>query len=96
MYLNFVNFAFLSAKAPHQIYVRSISPFISRQGRHSSAKDLPCYGENSPAEIDHNVRAILLDTRGPEIRTGKLANDHSGHETVVFEAGGLVTPSHGS
>lgn len=91
MYLNFVNFAFLSAKAPHQIYVRSISPFISRQGRHSSAKDLPCYGENSPAEIDHNVRAILLDTRGPEIRTGKLANDHSGHETVVFEAGGLVT-----
>ena len=41
---------------------------------------------------DHaNLRAILLDTRGPEIRTGKLKNDHSGHETVHFETGETVT-----
>ena len=53
---------------------------------------MPCYGGPTPEDgPDNNVRAILLDTRGPEIRTGKLANDHSGHETVTFEAGATVT-----
>ena len=62
------------------------------QGRHAPASELPCYGGSTPEDgPDNNVRAILLDTRGPEIRTGKLANDHSGHETVTFEAGATVT-----
>lgn len=38
-----------------------------------------------------NVRAVLLDTRGPELRTGKLAGDESGHETVTIELGSTVT-----
>lgn len=37
-----------------------------------------------------NVRAVLLDTRGPEIRMGKLQNDHSGHETITLVAGNKV------
>jgi pyruvate kinase len=40
---------------------------------------------------DKNVRAILLDTKGPEIRTGKLASDHSGHETMTLQAGKSIT-----
>lgn len=32
----------------------------------------------------------MLDTRGPEIRTGKLKNDDSGHETVTLEKGGTI------
>jgi pyruvate kinase len=40
---------------------------------------------------NNNVRAILLDTKGPEIRTGKLANDDSGHETVTLQAGDRIT-----
>jgi len=63
------------------------------KGRHGGAAELPCYGDNASPEDgpDNNVRATLLDTRGPEIRTGKLANDDSGHETVTFEAGATVT-----
>lgn len=62
------------------------------KGRHAPASELPCYGGPTPEDgPDNNVRAILLDTRGPEIRTGKLANDHSGHEIVTFEAGATVT-----
>jgi len=38
-----------------------------------------------------DVRAVLLDTRGPEIRTGKLKNDDSGHETVSLEKGKTIT-----
>ncbi|GKY99587.1 hypothetical protein MPSEU_000913000 [Mayamaea pseudoterrestris] len=41
--------------------------------------------------VDNNMRAILLDTKGPEIRTGKLANDHSGHETMTLTAGNTIT-----
>jgi len=37
-----------------------------------------------------NVRAVLLDTRGPEIRTGKLRHDHSGKETINLEAGSTL------
>lgn len=33
---------------------------------------------------------LLLDTRGPEIRTGKLMNDQSGHETIQLEKGDMI------
>lgn len=33
----------------------------------------------------------MLDTRGPEIRTGKLKNDHSGHETISLVKGETIT-----
>mmetsp|Transcript_4235 Transcript_4235/g.8100 ORF Transcript_4235/g.8100 Transcript_4235/m.8100 type:complete len:581 (+) Transcript_4235:140-1882(+) len=39
---------------------------------------------------ERNVRAVLLDTRGPEIRMGKLKNDFSGHETIHLTAGNEV------
>lgn len=38
-----------------------------------------------------DARATLLDTRGPEIRTGKLAGDDSGHETISLKKGELIT-----
>eukprot|EP00586_Coscinodiscus_wailesii_P008245 CAMPEP_0172522490 /NCGR_PEP_ID=MMETSP1066-20121228/293154_1 /TAXON_ID=671091 /ORGANISM="Coscinodiscus wailesii, Strain CCMP2513" /LENGTH=566 /DNA_ID=CAMNT_0013305503 /DNA_START=552 /DNA_END=2249 /DNA_ORIENTATION=- len=38
-----------------------------------------------------NLRAVLLDTRGPEIRSGKLRNDHSGKETINLEQGNTIT-----
>jgi pyruvate kinase len=49
--------------------------------------------ELSPPGSQHlqEVRSILLDTKGPEIRTGKLANDASGHETVTLQAGSKIT-----
>ena len=37
--------------------------------------------------VSNNIRATLLDTRGPEIRSGKLRDDHSGHETIKLFAG---------
>ena len=40
---------------------------------------------------NQDVRAVLLDTRGPEIRSGKLKNDHSGHETISLEKGKTIT-----
>lgn len=33
----------------------------------------------------------MLDTRGPEIRTGKLMKDHSGHETIGLKSGDMIT-----
>eukprot|EP00571_Detonula_confervacea_P015662 CAMPEP_0172310144 /NCGR_PEP_ID=MMETSP1058-20130122/11316_1 /TAXON_ID=83371 /ORGANISM="Detonula confervacea, Strain CCMP 353" /LENGTH=602 /DNA_ID=CAMNT_0013022911 /DNA_START=41 /DNA_END=1845 /DNA_ORIENTATION=- len=41
--------------------------------------------------VHKNVRAVLLDTRGPELRTGKLVGDTSGHATIQFEVGSPVT-----
>ena len=38
-----------------------------------------------------DCRAILLDTKGPEIRTGKLRDDTSGHETITLNAGDSIT-----
>lgn len=38
-----------------------------------------------------NLRAVLLDTRGPEIRTGKLRNDHSGKEIINLQQGSIIT-----
>ncbi|CAB9500877.1 Pyruvate kinase [Seminavis robusta] len=37
------------------------------------------------------IRSLLLDTRGPEIRSGKLKNDHSGHETITLQKGNKIT-----
>lgn len=48
------------------------------QGRH---------GASLGFEKDKNVRATLLDTRGPEIRMGKLRDDFSGHEVINMEVG---------
>ena len=38
-----------------------------------------------------DVVSVLLDTKGPELRTGKLAHDVSGHDTVELVAGETVT-----
>lgn len=40
---------------------------------------------------DQDIRATLLDTRGPEIRSGKLKNDQSGHETISLVQGSTIT-----
>ena len=47
----------------------------------------------SPANAPEKqaIRALLLDTRGPEIRSGKLKNDHSGHETITLQKGNKIT-----
>ena len=37
-----------------------------------------------------DVVSVLLDTKGPELRTGKLLNDVSGHDTVELVAGKVV------
>jgi pyruvate kinase len=42
-----------------------------------------------------DVVSVLLDTKGPELRTGKLANDTSGHDTVELVTGASIT-LHGS
>lgn len=38
-----------------------------------------------------NFRAVLLDTRGPEIRTGKLADDTTGKKKILLEKDSFVT-----
>lgn len=53
-----------------------------------------CHGRHSfldPGEEAENVRAVLLDTKGPEIRSGKLAHDSSGHETISLVQGSSIT-----
>lgn len=37
------------------------------------------------------IRALLLDTRGPEIRSGKLKGDESGHHTITLQKGNKIT-----
>lgn len=46
---------------------------------------------SSSAPETQNIRALLLDTRGPEIRSGKLKDDESGHHTITLEKGNSVT-----
>ncbi|EED94965.1 predicted protein, partial [Thalassiosira pseudonana CCMP1335] len=69
--------------------------FSHATGRHSifNSNDEEQITSTGESTIHKNVRAVLLDTRGPEIRMGKLANDHSGHETVHIEAGSAVSLS---
>jgi len=45
----------------------------------------------SAASETQNIRALLLDTRGPEIRCGKLQNDESGHYKINLEKGNKIT-----
>jgi pyruvate kinase len=45
--------------------------------------------------VTQDVVSVLLDTKGPELRTGKLLNDVSGHDTVELVAGSKIT-LHGS
>lgn len=53
-----------------------------------------CRGRHSMRDPDEpngiNLRAVLLDTKGPEIRSGKLANDTSGHETIALTQGSTM------
>jgi pyruvate kinase len=48
------------------------------------------YDFDGPIEKVQAVRATLLDTRGPEIRSGKLAHDDSGHETISLVKGNTI------
>jgi pyruvate kinase len=56
-------------------------------GRHSM-RDASDYEQSSTPS---NLRAVLLDTKGPEIRSGRLANDESGHETIRLVQGSSIT-----
>jgi pyruvate kinase len=49
------------------------------------------YDLDGPIDAVQDVRATLLDTRGPEIRTGKLAHDDSGHETISVQKDATIT-----
>ena len=40
--------------------------------------------------VRDNLRAVLLDTRGPEIRTGKLADDTTGKKKIVLKKNNIV------
>lgn len=65
------------------------------KGRHSifhpDSPDEAKVASTGESTLHKNVRAVLLDTRGPELRTGKLAGDTSGHETIQINAGSTVT-----
>jgi len=57
-----------------------------------------CKGHHGLSEMEErfshgssNLRAVLLDTRGPEIRTGKLRNDVSGKDTIKLETGAKIS-----
>lgn len=49
------------------------------------------YDFDGPINKVQDVRATLLDTRGPEIRSGKLAHDVSGHETISLNKDDTIT-----
>jgi len=49
------------------------------------------YDFDGPVDAVQDVRATLLDTRGPEIRSGKLAHDDSGHETISLQKDETIT-----
>ena len=67
------------------------------KGRHSvlaggdNAEGTESETSTGESLVHKNVRAVLLDTRGPEVRMGKLAGDDSGHMNVNIEAGSIVT-----
>eukprot|EP00590_Aulacoseira_subarctica_P002404 CAMPEP_0172424910 /NCGR_PEP_ID=MMETSP1064-20121228/28795_1 /TAXON_ID=202472 /ORGANISM="Aulacoseira subarctica , Strain CCAP 1002/5" /LENGTH=596 /DNA_ID=CAMNT_0013167355 /DNA_START=27 /DNA_END=1817 /DNA_ORIENTATION=+ len=49
------------------------------------------HGHKLTTNAVSNLRAVLLDTRGPEIRTGKLHGDTSGKKTITLEKGSIIT-----
>jgi len=50
-----------------------------------------CAGRHSNSAVGKdNARAVLLDTQGPEIRSGKLAGDTTGKKSVQFVQGERV------
>jgi len=49
------------------------------------------YDFDGPINGVQDVRATLLDTRGPEIRSGKLAHDDSGHEIISLQKDDTIT-----
>ena len=56
------------------------------RGRHSLLDD----DDENVTSRKPNVRAVLLDTKGPEIRTGKLANDDTGHQVICLQQGETI------
>jgi pyruvate kinase len=46
---------------------------------------------NADAAARQDVTCILLDTKGPEIRTGILEGDDTGHKTIDLARGSTVT-----
>lgn len=58
---------------------------------HATKEEVELRCENLIKADPHKVHAVLLDTKGPEIRTGKLLHDESGHETVQLVAGENIT-----
>jgi pyruvate kinase len=48
-----------------------------------------CSPPDASVPLQDNV-GILLDTKGPEIRSGKLLNDTSGHDTIELVAGNSI------
>jgi len=55
----------------------------------ASSHDL--YDFDGPINKVQDIRATLLDTRGPEIRSGKLAHDDSGQETIKLQKDNTIT-----
>lgn len=49
-----------------------------------------CQGRNMRCSRQDNMRAVMLDTQGPEIRTGKLQGDTTGKSTISLKAGGQI------
>lgn len=46
---------------------------------------------NTTTILPQDVISVLLDTKGPELRTGKLLNDITGHDTIELIAGNSIT-----
>mmetsp|Transcript_26015 Transcript_26015/g.51856 ORF Transcript_26015/g.51856 Transcript_26015/m.51856 type:complete len:388 (+) Transcript_26015:71-1234(+) len=51
-----------------------------------------CNGRNARLNRgNESLRAVLLDTRGPEIRSGKLAHDHDGKQCIELQENSSIT-----
>jgi pyruvate kinase len=58
---------------------------------HATPQEVELRCANLASADDTSYVSVLLDTKGPELRTGKLANDISGHDTVDMNTGATVT-----
>lgn len=63
------------------------------EGRHAAhaSQYPPSTGQDITEVMDKNLRGVLLDTKGPEIRTGKLRGDVSGKDTISLVVGEKIT-----